>query len=415
MILLLLSVSLVTMAAPMYAESLDSMAAPKAKTTTTILETNSTSVTEPTYGFIIKVDPSSHTIHHLKNGRSRTATYSVVVKALAEFRGNVELSIQGLPEYAEAFFNPEEGIPKPAFASILKIIVPPSTPAGVYTLNIIGSSGGSERYSTTVLIIEGEAVPPATIPKQKQLMIAVSTDQENYQKGDNVSISGYVKLGSGNSAEGATVSLNVVNETGAPIHAAVTQGDQWGRYSDTFALSMNAASGTYMVYATAHMTGYNDSYATVTFTVGVSLVPSVRIVNATITMLNGTSSSEFHPGETVVVWAAVNNTGADLINGNVWVETLYDPDQTPITLVVVVVTIHNGEQAKIGIHVMLGPEAELGTYVIRILVSDGPIMTGGKFLDTKEVAFIVTSSPSDTTTTTTEVTSETTSTSTSET
>jgi len=401
----------------MYAESSDSMAAPKAKPTTTILETNSTNVSEPTQGFTIKVDPSSHTIQHLKNGRSRTATYSVLVKALSGFRGNVELSIQGLPEEATAFFNPIEGIPKPAFASILKIIVPPAVPADMYTLNIIGSSDGIEHSSTAVLIIEGEATP-LTTHKQKRLMIAVSTDQENYQKGDNVSISGYVRLGSGGSGasvEGATVSLNVVNETGAPIHAALTQSDQWGRYSDKFGLSMNTASGTYMVYATAHMTGYNDSYATVTFTVGASLVPSVRIVNATITMLNGTSSSEFHPGETVVVWAAVNNSGADLINGNIWVEALYDPDQTPITLVVVVVTIHTGEQAKIGLHVMLGPEAELGTYVIRILVSDGPIMTGGKFLDTKETAFIVTSSLNDTTTTTTEVTSETMTTSTSET
>lgn len=417
MILLLLSVSLVSIVGPMYAESSDSVAAKKTKTTTTTLETSSTSATsaaEATYGFILKVDPPSHKIQHLKNGRTRTATYSVIVKALAGFRGVVELSVQGLPEEPVAFFNPEQGVPKPVFASVLKILVPPSTPAGVYPLNVIGSSGDTEHYATTTLIVEGEAVPPTTPPEQKKLIVTMSTDQENYEKGDNVEISGYVKLNSGVSVEGATVSLNVLDQAGEAVHAAVTETDEAGRYSDKFNLPLNAADGTYTVYATANMTGYKDSYATVTFTVGVSQVPSVRIVNATITMLNGTTSSEFHPGETVVVWAAVNNTGADLVDGNIWVEAL-DPDTSPITLVVVVVTIHTGEQAKIGIHVILASNAELGTYTVKILVSDRPIVTGGKFLDSKDMAFAVTSETSDTTTTTTLVTTETTSTSQSET
>jgi hypothetical protein len=420
MTLLLLSVSLVAIVTPVYVESYDSVAAKKTQATSTILETELTSATSSTStggvtrDFFLKVNPPSHQVQHLKNGRSRTATYSVSVKALGGFRGKVELSVQGLPEDSEAFFNPEEGVPKPVFASILKIIVPPSTPAGAYTLSIIGSSGEMEHFETATLIVEGEATPPTTPPEPKGLVVTVSTDEENYEKGDNVQISGYVKLSSGASVEGATVSLNVLDQAGKAVNAAVTETNGAGRYSDEFSVPIDAADGVYTTYATASLTGYKDSYATVTFTVGVSQLPSVRIVNATITTLSGAPSSEFHPGETVVAWAVVNNTGADLVDGNMWVEAL-DPDKSPITLVVVVVTVHTGEQVKIGTHVILGVNAKLGTYTVRILVSNGPIMAGGKFLDNKEIIFLVTSETSTTTTTTTQVTTETTSTSTTQT
>lgn len=420
MTLLLLSVSLVAIVTPVYVESYDSVAAKNTTTTSTILETELTSATSSTStggvtrDFFLKVDPPSHQVQHLKNGRSGTATYSVSVKALGGFRGEVELSVQGLPENSGAFFNPEEGVPKPMFASILKIIVPPSTPAGAYTLRIIGSSGEMEHYATATLIVKGVATPSTTPPEPKGLVVTVSTDEENYEKGDNVEISGYVKLSSGASVEGATVSLNVLDQAGKAVNAAVTETNGAGRYSDEFSIPSDAADGVYTTYATASLTGYKDSYATVTFTVGVSQLPSVQIVNATVTTLSGAPSSEFHPGETVVAWAVVNNTGADLVDGNMWVEAL-DPDKSPITLVVVVVTVHTGEQVKIGTHVILGVNAKLGTYTVRILVSDGPIMAGGKFLDNKEIVFLVTSETSTTTTTTTQVTTETTSTSTTQT
>jgi hypothetical protein len=413
MTLLLLSVSLVAIVAPVYVESYDSVAAKVTKTSTT-LETGSTSAQGTTstetapYDFLLKVDPPSQKVQHLKNGRSRTATYSVSVRSLGGFRGEVDLTVKDLPGDSKAFFNPEEGVPKPAFASVLKIIVPPSTPAKAYNLTIIGSSGEVEHNATTTLIVEGEAAPPTTPPEPKELIVTVSTDEENYEKGDGVDISGYVKLSSGASVEGAAVSVNVLDQTGKAVNAAVKETDGVGRYSDEFSVAGDAIDGIYTVFATASLTGYNDSYATVSFTVGVSQLPSVRIVNATITTPSGTPSSEFHPGETVVVWAVVNNTGADLVDGNMWVEAL-DSDKSPITLVVVVVTVHTREQVKIGTHVILGVNAKLGTYTVRILVSNGPIMGGGKFLDSKEMLFLVTSETSITTTTTAQLTTQTTS------
>ncbi len=413
MTMLLLSISLIAVFSPMYVEGKTGVAdhTTNTETETETLTTASGSLTELVSGFILKVDPSVHTIQHLKNERSSSATYSVRVMASSGFRGEVGLSVDGLPEDADAFFNPEEGVPKPVFASILKVLVSPSTPPGIYTLNITGSSDETSNYATTTLIVEGEATTRTT-QRQHQLRVSVSTDEEKYDPADNVTISGFVKLRSGASVVGATVSLSVLDPAGEEVHVAVTNTDQAGRYAGNFTLRSTAAEGTYTIYATASMTGYKDAYATETFTVGLSAQPSVRIVNATITMLNGTPSSEFKPGETVVVWAAANNTGADLKNGNMWVEVL-DPDDAPVTVVVVVVTIHTGEQVQIGVHVILASNAKLGTYTVRILVSDAPIMSGGKFLDSKETTFIVNSDTGQTTTATTQTTSEAASTTTS--
>jgi hypothetical protein len=418
MTILLLSVSVIAIVAPMYAEGQITVADKKTKSeTSTETESTGPNVADAAGDFYLKVDPPQHKVQQLKNGKSRSATYSVKVTAVSDFRDEVQLSVTGLPETCSAWFNPEDGKPKPSFVSVLKVIVPPSAPPGTYTLEITGASGGTTHYATTTLIIEGEAVPVTTTTAQTttvtttgNLKVSVTTDQESYLLGEDVAISGYVRLGSGVSAAGASLSLSVLEPGGEEVHAAVLQTNDDGRFAENFTLPSAAANGTYTVYATASMSGYKDAFATVTFTVGLSNVPSVHIVEASITMLNGTLSSEFQPGETVVVWAVVNNTGADLVDANTWVEAL-DPDNSPISLVVVVVTIHTGEQVKVGVHVILATDAKIGTYTVRILVSDRPIVEGGKFLDSKDTAFLVTSEEGPTTTTTTsQATSETTTT-----
>lgn len=429
MTILLLSISLIAIVAPMYAEGQISVADKKTKSeTSTQTETSAPNVTDHHHedddeddessagDFYLKVDPPQHKVQILKNGKSRSATYSVKVTAVSDFRGEVELSVTGLPETCEtckAWFNPEEGKPKPVFVSVLKVIVPPSAPSGTYTLKISGEGGGAVHYATTTLIIEGATVTTTTsqttsVTTKGKLKVSVTTDQESYLAGEDVAISGYVRLGSGASVAGASVSLSVLEPDGDELDGADLQTNDEGRFAENFTLPSTAANGTYTVYATASMSGYKDAFATVTFTVGLSNLPSVHIVEASITLPNGTLSSEFSPGETVLVWAVVNNTGADLVGANTWVEVL-DPNNSPISLVIVVVTIHTGEQVKVGVHVILATDANIGTYTVRILVSDRPIAEGGKFLDSKETAFLVTSETGPTTTTT-QVTSETTTT-----
>lgn len=350
--------------------------------------TNATSTLGEAPGeFIIKVDPQNHTIH--RDEKIRTATYSVLVKALSGFRGEVELSIEGLPDSIEAIFNPEEGVPKPVFMSILKISVDPSTPSGVYPLTVISSSEHTVHRATATLVVKGESVTTTTTLYEKRMKVTVSTSAMNYKKGDEVEIFGFVKLRSGGSVAGANVSLSIVNPLGNDIHVRSMVTDKSGRYSDNFTLPLDAVEGTYAVYVSADTPTHGHGFARVAFTVGTSETPSIRIVNATVAMVNGTVSSEFHPGETFVVWVAVNNSGAVLKDGRIWVEVL-DSNNVPITVTAVMVTIHTGEEVKTGIQVALKSSASTGTYTIRCLVSNAPITTGGRFLDTKETIFLVT-------------------------
>jgi uncharacterized membrane protein len=354
----------------------------------TVVSANS-SLAQPPADFTIKVDPTYRSID-LGNSKIPTATFSVEIEALSGFEGEVELSVKGLPESAKAVFNPEEGAPTPIFDSILMVVLSQSMPTGAYNVSIIGASNNFSHNATAALIVGGSSsTSTATTLHQKgRLTVSVLTERERYQRGDSVGVSGYVKLNSGESVANATVNLYVTDPLGNETRVTHVRTDPNGRYWDNFTIASSAVDGTYTVYVVANATSYRESFGQVTFVVRVSSVPSVRIVNATIAMLNGTVSSEFRPGETVAVWVAIADSGADLVGGNTWVEVL-DPNNSPISVSVVVVTIHSGEVVRIGVQVILKPDAVVGLYTVRIIVSNAPILGGGRFLDSRETAFVV--------------------------
>jgi hypothetical protein len=270
------------------------------------------------------------------------------------------------------------------------IILSQSTPADAYNLSIIGASKNVSHYATTELVVQGAMFTLTTTVQEQQstLTVSVSTEDESYQKGDIVSVSGYVKLNSGESVANATVTLHVTDPFGNETHMGLASTDTNGRYWDNFTMPSTAADGTYTVYAVADADTYPECSGQVTFVVGMSNVPSVRIENVTITMLSRTVSSEFRPGETVSIWVAINDSGADLVDGSTWVEVL-DPNNSPISVAVLVATIHSGEQVTIGTQVILKPDAALGLYTVTIVVSNAPISSGGRFLESRETAFVV--------------------------
>ncbi len=349
-----------------------------------------------TGGFILKVDPPLHTVH--LNKESKNATYAVRVMALDGFEDEIELHVKGLPDSSEAIFTPDEGVPDPVFTSILRVEVSLSTPPGAYTLTIVavgegengedGEDGGDTFLkATTMLVVQGEVF--TTIQRvQNRLQVTLMTSQENYQKGAEVDILGHVGVRLGESTADATVSIAVVNPKGQEIHVRSMKTDQVGRFSDNFTLSQTAEEGTYVVYVTAGLSPYKDGLGRTTFTVGSSDVPSVLVTNITVTLVDGTTPVEFYAGQTVVVWVAVNNSGADLENGMVWVEII-DSNNVPVAVVAVIVTIHHGEQVTAGLQIALRSDAPTGIYVVRALVSDGLITKGGKFLDSEEIGFVV--------------------------
>lgn len=339
-----------------------------------------------TGNFILKVDPPLHTIH--LNSKSKNATYAVRVMALDGFQGEIELYVvNGLPDSSKAIFSPDEGVPDPDFVSILRVEVSLSTPPGAYRLTIVAASEDIDHEATTMLVVQGQ-VFTTTEHAQKRLHVTVMTSEEDYQKGEEVDVFGHVGVRLGESTADATVSVAIVNPKGQEIHVRSMKTDQVGRFSDNFTLSHNAEDGTYAVYVTASLSPYKDGLGRTTFTVGSSDVPSVLITEVTITAVDGITPVEFYAGQTVVVWVAVNNSGADLENGMVWVEII-DSNNVPVAVVAVIVTIHHGEQVTAGLQIALRSDAPTGIYTVRALVSDGLITKGGKFLDSEEIGFVV--------------------------
>jgi len=365
--------------------------------------------------FVLKVDPPQHTVH--LNEKSKNATYAVRVMALPGFSGEVQLDIKGLPEDSEHVFSHEEGVPNPVFQSVLRVEVGHSTAPGQYLLTIIATSqengqhGDDQRSegddqigaadhseadehseivhkATVILIVDGQ---PTTTDGhfEKRLQVRVSTNEEDYLKGAKVYIFGHVDLRHGDSIADALVSIQVLDPSGQTKHINSTKTNEAGHFSDLFTLSSDAVEGLYTVYVTASFAPYKDAVAKTTFTIGGSDAPSIHVTKVTVAKTDDTTPSEFHAGETVVVWITINNTGADLENGMIWVEII-DSNHVPISVVVVIATIHHGEQVKTGLQVVLGSNSPTGIYSVNSLVSNGEINKGGKFLDSEETTFAVT-------------------------
>jgi hypothetical protein len=370
------------------------------ESTTTTVVTSWTGVGD----FILKVDPPQHTVH--LNEKSKNATYAVRVMALPGFSGEVELDIKGLPEESEHVFSREEGVPNPVFQSVLRVEVGRSTPPGQYLLTIIATSegdgehhegdnhieaddrseGGITHEATVILIVDGQ---PTTTDGhfEKRLEVRVATNAD-YLKGPNVDVFGKVYLRHGDSISGAMVSIEVLDPSGQTMHVASTNTNNAGHFSDVFTLPPNAMEGLYTVYVTAGFAPYKDAVAKTTFTVGGSDAPSILITSVTVTKTDDTIPSEFLAGETVVVWVTISNTGGDLQNATIWVEII-DSNNVPISVVVVIATIHHGEQVKTGLQVVLGSDSPTGIYDVKSLVSNGEISKGGKFLDSEKTSFAV--------------------------
>jgi len=359
--------------------------------------------------FVLKVDPPQHTVH--LNEKSKNATYAVRVMALPGFSGEVELDIKGLPDDSEYVFSHEEGVPNPVFQSVLRVEVGHSTKPGQYDLTIIATSDGNGEHheegnhveaddqsgennenseifhqATVLLIIDGE---PSTTDGhfEKRLQVRVGTNA-NYVEGPNVDIFGKVHLRHGDSISDATVSIEVLDPSGKSMYVNSAKTNDAGHFSDVFTLPPNAMEGLYTVYVTASFAPYRDATAKTTFTVGGSDAASILVTSITVTKTDDTIPSEFHAGETVVVWVTITNTGADLENGMIWVQ-IVDPNNVPISVVVVIATLHHGEQVKTGLQVVLGSDSPTGIYTANTLVSNGKISEGGKFLDGEETDFAV--------------------------
>ena len=331
----------------------------------------------PSADFSIAASPSSTAIDPGEN-----AQYIVALTSLNGFSGKVSLSLTGAPSTSTSTFSHEElsldG--NKVTSSTLSVSTDQSTTPGTYALMVTGvaEAGGQTHQTTVVLVLLGA---------KTALSVTISTEELSYEVGSSVSLSGYVGDPSGPVVD-AAVSIQVVDPEGAAVHVVYVRTGGSGYYSDSFRLGGDAGAGTYAVYVTASKPGYQDASDHSTFTVGSSSTPNVVITNVYTTDMSRKTKTVFHPGETLIVWVEFVNTGADLVDGMVWVQ-IADPNGAPIGVYFHVGLMARGHKVKEGFSITLPSNAPQGEYRVASFVSDKMIYEGGQFFTTKQGKFKV--------------------------
>jgi len=331
----------------------------------------------PSADFSIAASPPSLTIDPGQDAR-----YTVTLTSLNGFSGNISFSLTGAPSNLTSSFDPEEVSldSKKVAISTLSVSTSQTAAPGTYTLMITGTAeAGGPTHETTVALIHRGA--------KATLSIAVSTEKLSYDAGESVILFGYVRDPSGPVGD-ATVSIQVVGQQGPIVHIDYVKTGNDGYYSDSYQLRGDAVVGTYAVYVTASKPGYQDASGHCTFTVGASSTPNVVITDVYLTDMSRNKKTIFRPGETLIVWVEVVNTGADLVDGIVWVQ-IVNPNGAPIGVYFHMGLIARGQTVRDGFGITLPTDAPLGEYRVMGFVSDMMISEGGKFLTSKQEQFKV--------------------------
>ena len=92
-----------------------------------------------------------------------------------------------------------------------------------------------------------------------QLTVTVSTDKQSYEAGQLITITGQVLDTSLQGVALASVSIQVNDPNGKPIHLASIISSMDGSFTDQFTIPADSFNGSYTVFATASKTGYTDA------------------------------------------------------------------------------------------------------------------------------------------------------------
>jgi len=142
--------------------------------------------------FELSISPTTRTI-----SPGDSAEYNVSLVRTGGFASSVALSISGLPDEADGFFDPESI--KGSETSELNIDTTSDLGAGTYTFTVTGTGGGKTRTKTAKLVVSSVSdftldVTPqsqAASPGQSVIYVVTVTSHNNFNSPVVLSLSGY--------------------------------------------------------------------------------------------------------------------------------------------------------------------------------------------------------------------------------
>ena len=126
---------------------------------------------------------------------------------------------------------------------------------------------GLKLYFSLLLVLI--LLPFLTSPSNAvgQLTLTVSVDKQNYGPGELITISGKVLDENLQSVAFASVSIQVNDPNGNPIHITSIVSTTNGSFEDQFTIPQGSTNGGYTVFATASKPGYTDASNQTAYTV----------------------------------------------------------------------------------------------------------------------------------------------------
>lgn len=306
---------------------------------------------------------------------------------------NVLFRAKGTPPQSVAIFSQDVGSANPELHSDLVIVTSENTPIGSYGVVVIALVNGQEYDALVTVQVQASSTTTSsqtTTSTSVALEVSASIDQPRYEPGATVSVQGYVTDERGSAVSNADVSVQVDGPKGAQIAFMNNlRTDAAGVFRANFSLPSNATAGTYTSFVLASKSGYTGAATHTSFVVGTSPTPSVVIGEVYTTDISGNRSAVFSPGQTVLVWVVVENSGATF-QGVIWLQ-VRDSNGTPIWIQFQISQLGTGQTLRIAFGFQLTSSVAAGLYNANALVSDKLISQGGSFFASASTQFAVAS------------------------
>ena len=193
------------------------------------------------YAFGLSVSPTSHTVI-----QGNSTSYGISVSKSSGISQTTQLSIEKTPSNLNVNFIPQYGTPP--FTSTLTIGTTSSTPTGLYTMNIIATSGGQNQTFPITLTVTSPAPPSFDFS-----LSLVGNNTLLVPQGESASLGVKVSLSSGTSE---SVSLSASGFPAMTTYSFTTS-NSFPPYTTTLNMQtgMDTPPGSYPITITGTSSG----------------------------------------------------------------------------------------------------------------------------------------------------------------